>query len=60
MKLFHCPQVFLVGSLVQFVDFAELLQKLWIAVIEAHNFPELRTVPLFMFNDFAPDFDFTE
>jgi len=45
-------------DLVHFVDFPELLQKLWIAVIQADDFAKFGAVALFVFHDFAPYFHF--
>jgi hypothetical protein len=48
------------GNLIHPIDFAEFVQKLWIAVIEANDFCELRAVSPFVFYDLAPNLDFAE
>ena len=42
------------------IHFPKLVQKLRLAVVEAHDFAELRAVTSFVFYDLAPDFDLTE
>jgi hypothetical protein len=42
------------------IHFPKLVQKLGIAVVEACDFAELRTVTPFVFYDLAPDFDLAE
>jgi len=38
------------------IDFSELVQKLRMAIVEAHDFAELRTVTPFVFYDLAPSY----
>jgi hypothetical protein len=42
------------------IDFPELMQKLRVAIVEAHDFAELRAIARFVLYDFAPDFDLAE
>jgi hypothetical protein len=42
------------------VDSPELLQKLWVAIVQAHDFAKLGAVTRFVLYDFAPDFDLAE
>jgi hypothetical protein len=39
------------------IDFAEFIQKLWIAIIQTDDLAKLGAVPPFVFYDFAPNFD---
>ncbi len=40
------------------IDLAELLQKLWIAIVQTDDLAELGAVAPFVLHDFAPNFDF--
>ncbi len=42
------------------IDFPKLVQKLGMAIVEAHDFAELRAVTRFVLYDLAPDFYLTE
>ena len=42
------------------IDFPKLVQKLRIAIVEAHDFAKLRAVTRFVLYDLAPDFDLAE
>jgi hypothetical protein len=48
------------GNLIHPIDFAELVQKLWNAVIEAHDFAKLGAIAHLVLYNFAPDFDLAE
>jgi len=39
------------------IDFAEFIEKLWIAIIQTDDLAKLGAVPPFVFYDFAPDFN---
>jgi len=42
------------------IDSPELMQEVRVAVVEAHDFAELRAVTSFVLYDLAPDFYLTE
>ena len=50
----------MVANLIDPVDFSELVQKLRVTIVEAHDLPELRAVTLLVFDDLAPDFYLAE
>src|SRR5262249_35129624 len=47
-------------DLIHTIDLAEFLQKLWIAIIEAHDSGKLRAVSQLVLYNFTPDFDLAE
>ncbi len=46
------------GHLIHPIDFAEFIQKLWIAIVQTDDLAKPGAVPPFVFYDFAPNFDF--
>ena len=50
----------MVGHLIYPIDFSELLQKLWVAIVQARDLSKLGAVTLLVLNDLAPDFDLAE
>jgi len=50
----------MLGNLIDPVDFPELLQKLRVTIVEAHDLPELRPETRFVLYNFPPDFDLAE
>src|SRR5262245_20348825 len=46
--------------LIHAVDFPVFVQKLGSTVVEAYDLSELGTIPSFMFDNLAPDFDFSK
>jgi hypothetical protein len=51
------PGWFARTHLIHPIDLSELIQKLWIAIVQTDNFSELGAVTPFVLHDFAPNFD---
>ncbi len=54
------PGIIKVSILIHVVDIPELVQKLRVTIVEAHDLPELRLVTRFVLYNFPPDFDLAE